>query len=147
MKRFSLTLAAVAIALVVVQAASASPHSGPSSSRGSQGSSGHYQSSSVVHHSSRPISGRFLSRGYRGWSRQYWNASYGCNFYYCGDDCSWYYWYPTWGCYCPVSYITTYPPTGTVTPGSLAFPPTNGPVLGNGQPDVVPSLPGMPQAN
>jgi hypothetical protein len=55
----------------------------------------------------------YRARDYRNWSHWRWNTRYGCYYYQCPTDNSWYYWYQPGNCYLPTDSATAYPPTAT----------------------------------
>ncbi len=112
MKRFILSVAAVAMSLALVGAAEAAP-------RGDRyGNSGHHDSRSYHERYGTKFKYGYYYKGHdhHHWTYRYWYGRYGCYCYYCPSTYCWYYWYPTDNCYYPVSYIKTATPVFETAP-------------------------------
>lgn len=126
MQRFVMSVAAVALILVVVPTTkaggkfsnAASVH--VSHSKTFSGHPAHFHNYQLTH-GVKFIHGYFY-KGivHRHWSNWYWNQRYGCYYYFDPSCRCYYYWCKTAGCYYPVSYITVAPPTVVVTPPTVA---------------------------
>ena len=140
MKRFILTTAAVAFALVFGSTASleAAPNHGgghaPAHAHVVHGHApahahavahGHVAPRANVHvvHSyghrslvvhGRSVNVRYYGRGYHGWNYRCWFPGYRTYGYY--GDGGWYYWYAPFDEYLPITYMAVYPPTVAVAP-------------------------------
>jgi hypothetical protein len=102
MKRFILSVAAVAMSLALVGAADAAPKG---SSRGGTMHSG--SRSYHEEHGTKFKGGYFYKgRDHHHWTYRYWWGRYGCYTYYCPSTSCWYYWYPQDNCYYPCSYVS-----------------------------------------
>jgi hypothetical protein len=124
MKRFILTVAAVAFTAILTNVADVQG-SGKSSGSHNHGSS-HYAHSNHY--------GRYFGRDYRNWSRYCWFPRYNCYGYCCPSDGCWYYWCDGQGRYIPTSEMASYPPTtsgfaptgpgatGSLPPGATLLP-------------------------
>jgi hypothetical protein len=66
--------------------------------------------------------GGYLTREYRGWTSNYWDARYRCQFYFHPEARCYYYWYAPGACYLPMSQIAIYPPTVTVVNNVVVTP-------------------------
>jgi hypothetical protein len=122
MKRFILTVAAVAFTTVIcggtINQAEAKP--GKFISKGPSvkiiiGSPGHH------------YRGSYYLRDYDGFTTRCWFPQYQCYGYYCPADGAWYYWYEPMGRYQPVTLLSAYPPplAAPIAPvtGTPALPP------------------------
>jgi hypothetical protein len=136
MKRFILTTAAVAFALVLGSTTNlnASPPHGHGGGHGHATVHAH-----VVVHSHHPlvvhghsVNVRYYNRGYHGWSARCWFPSYRTYGYYSGGE--WFYWYAPLNEYLPTTYMSIYPPTVAVAPVAV-IPTTSLPVV------ALPALP------
>src|SRR5262249_241266 len=57
----------------------------------------------------------FKGKNHCHWTYYCWYPSYSCYCYWCPYSCCYYYWCEPQQCYYPISYITTAPPTTTVS--------------------------------
>jgi hypothetical protein len=109
MKRFILTTAAVAFALVLgstTNLEASPPHHGGHGSAHVHVTA-HSHRTVVVR--GRSVDVRVYHRGYHGWTSRCYLPSYRTYGYYSGGG--WYYWYAPFNEYLPITYLSIYPPT------------------------------------
>jgi hypothetical protein len=151
MKTYLLGSLALATAFLVGGAAGeaqAAPHGG---SKSHYHGSYHYGSYKNFSYHGHYFNVRYYPRYYHGWTRYCWFPTYRCYGYYCPDDCCWYFWSPQYGCFMPVTYISTFGPVpvnvnvnfSSTVPVSPGLPPGGAPGL---PPDAIPysGTPPMP---
>ena len=112
MRRFILSVAAVAVVLALAATAEAGQKGGAP-----KGGSRSYHEE----HGTKFKDGYFYKgKDHHHWTYRYWWGKYGCYTYYCPSTSCWYYWYQPGNCYYPCSYISSATPVAEPAPVGVA---------------------------